>query len=193
LNVDEKGEERMTDNEIIKALERVKEQYGVDCYECKYKRLCKNKVCPFHTCDYALDLIKRQQAEIAELKVETERLDMNKWWKEKLSELQKPLLKAYNQFRLDEAVKERTKELQAEIEKKDRILESYALQYGTAVDKERIIKAELEKLHPYKLHYGNLKTEIVHEFADRVCADRVCNDPVVIAVRCMEKEMTEET
>lgn len=107
----------MTDNEIIKALERVKEQYGVDCYECKYKRLCKNKVCPFHTCDYALDLIKRQQADI---------------------------------------------------EKKDRILESYALQYGTAVDKERIIKAELEKLHPYKLHYGNLRMEIAREFADRL-------------------------
>ena len=57
----------MTDNDIIKALELVKELYGVDCYECKYKRLCKNKVCPFHTCDYALYLIKRQQAEIERL------------------------------------------------------------------------------------------------------------------------------
>ena len=29
-------------------------------------------------------------------------------------------------------------------------------------------KAEAEKLHPYKLHYGNLKAEIVREVCDRV-------------------------
>ena len=133
----------MTDNEIIKALE---------C--CSVPKLAKKKCsdCPFNGAlcftrlnQESLNLIKRQQEEIAELKVETERLDMDKWWKEKLSELQKPLLKAYNQFRFDEAVKERTKELQAEI----------------------------EKLHPYKLHYGNLKTEIIREFADRLKAKGV--------------------
>ena len=34
-------------------------------------------------------------------------------------------------------------------------------------------KAEAEKLHPYKLHYGNLKTEIIREFADRLKAKGV--------------------
>lgn len=63
------------------------------------------------------------------------------------------------------------KRQQAEFEKKDRILESYALQYGTAVDKERIIKAEVEKLHPYKLHYGNLRMEIAREVCDRLKAE----------------------
>lgn len=62
---------------------------------------------------------------------------------------------------------------QSEIEKKDRILESYALQYGTAVDKERIIKAELDKLHPYQLHYGNLRMEIAREVCDRLKATRI--------------------
>jgi hypothetical protein len=67
----------MTDNKIIKALKRVKEQYGVDCYVCKYKRICIDKICPFHACDHALDLINRQKAEIERLKAMNQaKLDM---------------------------------------------------------------------------------------------------------------------
>ena len=63
-------------------------------------------------------------------------------------------------------------------------------------------KAE-EKLHPYKLHYGNLKIEIVHEFADRLktLADAIfsyednysdpCNS-VKRGIDNLVKEMTEE-
>lgn len=58
----------------------------------------------------------------------------------------------------------------AEIEK------DYALKYGDdhdvsivkkQIQAEAIIEYE-EKLHPYKLHYGNLRMEIAREFADRL-------------------------
>lgn len=44
-------------------------------------------------------------------------------------------------------------------------------------------KAEVEKLHPYKLHYGNLRMEIAREFADRLKAEawimQYCEDGVI--------------
>jgi FtsZ-binding cell division protein ZapB len=39
--------------------------------------------------------------------------------------------------------------------------------------------------------YSEIKSEAIKEFAERVCEGRVSNDPVVIAVRCAVKEMTE--
>lgn len=35
------------------------------------------------------------------------------------------------------------------------------------------------------------KSQAIKEFAERVCEGRISNDPVVIAVRCAVKEMTE--
>ena len=35
------------------------------------------------------------------------------------------------------------------------------------------------------------RAEAIKEFAERLCEGRVSNDPVVIAVRCAEEEMTE--
>ena len=35
-----------------------------------------------------------------------------------------------------------------------------------------------------------LKAEAIKEFADRLCEDRVSNDPVVISTKCLVKEMT---
>ena len=37
------------------------------------------------------------------------------------------------------------------------------------------------------------KSEAIKEFAEELCEGRVSNDPVVIAVRCAVKEMTEGT
>lgn len=36
------------------------------------------------------------------------------------------------------------------------------------------------------------RTAVINEFADRLCEGRVSNDPVVIAAKCVLKEMTEE-
>ena len=36
------------------------------------------------------------------------------------------------------------------------------------------------------------KSEAIKEFAERLCEGRVYNDPVVIAAKCLLKEMTEE-
>lgn len=39
--------------------------------------------------------------------------------------------------------------------------------------------------------YSEIKSKAIKEFAEWVCEGRVANDPVVIAVRCAVKEMTE--
>lgn len=41
------------------------------------------------------------------------------------------------------------------------------------------------------LALANIRSKAITEFADRVCEGRVSNDPVVIAVRCAEREMKE--
>lgn len=117
----------MTDNEIIKALGCCGSE---NCRGCPYRNGKCHQGNPMIR--DALDLIKRQQAEI-------------------------------------EHFREVTK----------------------MVKSEAITEYE-EKLHPYKLHYGNLRMEIAREFADRICEGRVSNDPVVIAVKCTVKEMEKE-
>lgn len=41
------------------------------------------------------------------------------------------------------------------------------------------------------LALANIRAKAITEFADRVCEGRVSNDPVVIVVRCAEREMKE--
>ena len=60
----------MTDNEIIKALKCCGDPDSI-CAECPIKDDCG---CNEHLANYALDIIKRQQAEIENLKVETQSL-----------------------------------------------------------------------------------------------------------------------
>jgi hypothetical protein len=43
----------------------------------------------------------------------------------------------------------------------------------------------------YVVRVEKAKTEAVKEFAERLCDGRVSNDPIVIATRCLVKEMTE--
>ena len=62
-------------------------------------------------------------------------------------------------------------------------------------------KAEIERLNTnmdamvseHKRLIVNAKTEAIKEFAERLCDGKVSNDPVVIAVKCAVKEMTEDT
>ena len=120
----------MTDNEIIKALECCFIESG--CNECPcYIENPDAKECLETVGILAIDLIKRQQAEIE---------------------------------RLENRINEKNEEI-------DRI--SYAL-----ADEVKL-KAEI-------------KAEAIKEFAERLCADRVSNDPVVIAAKCLVKEMMED-
>ena len=61
----------MTDNEIIKALECLISKAGHEnhrcCKGCVYEKQCKTE-CGANIVEYALDLIKRQKAEIESLK-----------------------------------------------------------------------------------------------------------------------------
>ena len=63
--------------------------------------------------------------------------------------------------------------LQAENKRLKQIFE------GMAVAMPNIAKAE--------------RHEAYKEFAERLCEDRVANDPVVIAAKCLLKELTEKT
>ena len=60
------------------------------------------------------------------------------------------------------------KRQQAEIERVTINMNAFGL--GMKREKERAdnAEAELDKLQPYKLHYGNLRMEIAREFADRL-------------------------
>lgn len=50
---------------------------------------------------------------------------------------------------------------------------------------ERLQRRNLELQHQIL----NCKSEVIKEFAERLCDGRVSNDPVVIAVKCELKEM----
>ena len=55
--------------------------------------------------------------------------------------------------------------------------------------------AEVELLHSdytYKFVKAKAKAEAYKEFAEMLCEDRVSNDPVVIAARCLLKELEGE-
>ena len=118
---------KFTDEEVIKALEVCVDNSS--CKECPINPNHGNYgYCTNLALTYALDLIKRQKAEIELLKEAT------------------------------------TNTINTSIE------------FG--LDKEGQIK--------------KAKVEAVKEFAERLCADRVSNDPVVIAATCMLKEMTGE-
>lgn len=67
-----------------------------------------------------------------------------------------------------------------DMEKKaEDILEDYANSYS---------RVDLETLAKF---LNQIKFEAIKEFAERICKDRVSNDPVVIAVKVELAEMTE--
>ena len=104
----------MTDNEIIKALECC--FINNNCTGCPLQSP-PTEECLKVACSSALDLIKRQQAEI-----------------ERLTDL----------------------------------LVCSAESERNAVGIMHELEAEVEKFHPYNLHYGNLRMEIAREVCDRL-------------------------
>ena len=155
----------MTDNDIIEGL------------RCCNDGLCE--MCPYHEDEFiadcreqngndALDLINRQKAEIERLiDLINEIGEYNEAWVADNHDLRVELKRA------DE-----------EIERKDRILESYALQYGTATDKEVFLR--------------KAKADAIREFAERFrerCG-RNCDSAIIWAKGTIDnlvREMTEET
>ena len=114
----------MTDNEIIKALECCQKVKGY-----RHTPICQE--CPLYESrcaielpKNALNLINRQKEEIESLKIANEKMY------------------------------DANKEQEAEIDRLNYLLQGYALEYGTVVDKERFLK--------------NAKAEAVKEFAERL-------------------------
>ncbi|MBO5715544.1 MAG: hypothetical protein J6S23_04020 [Clostridia bacterium] len=62
-----------------------------------------------------------------------------------------------------------------------------------------LVKRQSEQIEALKEEVNRLsfwnhmrRTAVIDEFADRLCEGRASNDPVVIAAKCLLKEMTEE-
>ena len=60
-------------------------------------------------------------------------------------------------------------------------IERYEKENTVLVENNHILATEYAK---------KAKAEAIKEFAERLCADRVSNDPVVIAATCLLKEMS---
>jgi hypothetical protein len=78
------------------------------------------------------------------------------------------------------------KRQQAEIEWLKKIVEDYA----KAEEEIERLQKENERFADIGKLYSAIKSEAIKEFAERLCKDRVSNDPVVIAVKT-ELKMTE--
>ena len=177
------NDKELTDNEIVEAMKRC---IASDCEEtgCPlYNEADTYAMCVTILLEKTLDLINRQKAEIDRLtstqEILKKRLDNCLHFAEENVEFEKEnrdLLLRLKQCdteieslkiplevsmaKLGDARAELQK-AEEEIERKDRILESYALQYGTATDKEVFLQkarakairefAELLKQNPRKL------------------------------------------
>lgn len=147
----------MTDNDIIKALERCP-QHRECCYcnsveECGSKKVLVASV---------LDLINQQKTQI-----------------EKLESIE---------HYAGEVIK--NQEAEIEMMKKSQTPRLFGQDYRFCnLLGETLVFSK--KLKHYNDMIKELKTEAIKEFAERVCKDRVSNDPVVIAVKT-ELKMTEE-
>ena len=162
----------MNDNDIIKALECCKiKKPPYKCEECPLLRGTSNS-CLYECKELAYDLIIRQIAEIVKLLKENDELK-DGYFQKRYEETEHQELMG-----LREAWRKSTDQnmdLQLEIE---------GLQKDLGIWKD-IAARETS-------YVSIVKTEAIKELADRLCDGRVSNDPVVIAVKCTVKEMTEE-
>ena len=76
-----------------------------------------------------------------------------------------------------------------------RLLEQYAEIERLTAYNANLICANIDITNRHKDYVEDAeriaRAEAITEFADRVCEGRVSNDPVVIVVRCAEREMKE--
>lgn len=78
-------------------------------------------------------------------------------------------------------------EMQAEIERLENAMPSNKYACCVAV-KNGVIYTHT--LGDYDWLIGDIGDEVIKAFVERLCEGRVSNDPVVIAAKCLEKEMT---
>ncbi len=153
----------MTDNEIIKAWECC--VIKCSCVGCPYKKDWQSfsSQCIDMRLEDTFDLITRQKAEIERLEKELE-----------------------NERGLTLGRQSRNLALKAEIERlRDALIDN---EYANCV----AVKNGLIYTHTpddYDKLIGNISAEAIKEFAEKLCEDRLSNDPVVIAVKCELKEM----
>ena len=162
----------MNDNDIIKALEccKIKNRL-INARNVHYLGGTSNS-CLYECKELAYDLIIRQKAEIEKLRKENDELKdgyFQKRYEETEHQELMGLRKAW------EKTTDQNMDLQLEIE---------GLQKDLGIWKD-IAARETS-------YVSIVKTEAIKELADRLCDGRVSNDPVVIAVKCTVKEMTEE-
>ena len=181
----------MENNEIKKALECCKSDDMTHCRGCPYD---KGIYC---MCDMSADA----------LSLINELTEENKAWQKQLIAKEEKADKAYYELACEvEDLRAENENLHAscteltrkcaslteendkltrnlkianlQIECKERILESYMLQYGTVADKEVFLKKE--------------RADTVREMQERLCEGRVSNDNVVIVANQIAKEMLED-
>lgn len=160
------NDKKLTDNEIIKALEseiHLAEYVDSDCCSNVNLEIIKS----------ALDLINRLQAE---LKVSNEALNNSIKLNNRLETQNKDLAETVHNLTLEkDALFDKAEELKAEVERLYIALEENQKATKFWKDKSETIKAEAYK-----------------EFAELLCDGRVANDNTVILAKCLLKELVGE-
>lgn len=130
--------------------------------KCEKCPMCRTNDCMTKLYVNTLDLITRQKTENENLKVENQSLRA-----------------AANSLKMH------YEEAQAEVERLKDANNTFEKAFHI---QEQNIKDWL----PITVFNYEIKTKAYKEFAERLCEDRVSNDPVVIAAKCLVKEMVGE-
>lgn len=150
----------MTDNEIVKALETCCIERV--CSKCSYSKN-NSAECINDIMKDTLDLINRLQAEKQDLEIELQ------------------------------AMRGAANSYKAEVERLKAKCENTQIGYNFAEDEIKNLKKDkykLQKALNQSEDYRVIaKAEAYKEFAERLCEDRVSNDPVVIAAKVELKEL----
>lgn len=169
----------MTDKEIIKALEVIEPT--------EFEKI-PSVIMEFETAKEILDLINHKQAEIERLELVLLGVmhSVDKWLDGKELE----------QDEVNRAATMREKTLQI-VERKQSEIDRQKSMNQAKLDTIHDLRAEIEVLNKTIDNYVSclesiekIKAKAYKEFAERLCDDRVSNDPVVIAVKT-ELKLTE--
>ena len=189
-------DKKLTDSEIIKALECCHGQYEADCENCPNKNTCGE----IDVIQQTLDLINRQEAKYEELQkqfryldIECERLEKeNENLKAEVERLENHLAMAKKEIKkcvthYKMACSERNEFLE---QLKTKTAEVERLKEKLATTQNYIQQNGLEWGFVSHLEFcKNIKAEAYKEFAERLCEGRVSNDNTVILAKCLLNEL----
>ena len=170
----------MTNEDVMRALECcVVDNDKDDCLGCPYNgKRHRGEMCLNHLLEDTLALLRENNAEIERLYI-----DLRETTRASNEEIER-LIKERDEARRDVAVAERNHcESEKEIERKNHVLECYALQYGTTRDKECFLKKAREEA----------LTELVERVKNWFSADALYNDNYIVGVvQNIAKEIKEK-